>query len=159
MKQRVVLPGSASSWAFIKAGVPQYLFRPSPFLIYINDIVDDIHSCIMVFADDTSLYIIVDNHISAAEELNADLAKIHAGTIRWLVSFNPAKYESMILSCKHNKPFQPQLSMNQNVTNNVNFHNVRTNILTGLLLARSFKTRESKSIASYKYNVQTKIPA
>ena len=132
---------------------------PLLFLIYINDIVDDIHSCIMVFADDTSLYIIVDNPISAAEELNADLAKIHTLAVRWLVSFNPAKSESMILSCKHNKPFRPPLSMNQNVTNNVNFHNVRTNILTGLLLARSFKTCEKKSMASYKYNAQTKIPA
>ena len=122
-KQRVVLPGSASFWAFIKAGVPQRsILGPLFFLIYVNDIVDDIHSCIRLFADDTSLYIIVDNPISAADELNADLAKIHAWAVRWLVSFNLAKSESMILSRKHNKPFHPSLSMNQNLINNVNSH-------------------------------------
>ena len=122
-KQRVVLPGSASSWAFIEVGVPQgSILDPLLFLRYINDIVDDIHSCIRLFADDTSLYIIEDNPISAADELNADLAKIHAWAVKWLVSFNTAKSESMILSCKHNKPFYPPLSMNQNLINSVNSH-------------------------------------
>ena len=66
-KQRVVLPGSASSWVFIKAGLlPGSILGPFPFLIYIYDTVDDIHSCIRLFANDTSLYINVDNSISAA---------------------------------------------------------------------------------------------
>ena len=56
-------------------------YRPSLFSQYINDIVDDIHSCIRLFADDTSVYIIVDNPISAADDLNADLAKIHAWAV------------------------------------------------------------------------------
>ena len=124
-KDRVVLPGSASSWAFIKACVPQgYILGPLLSLIYmyINDIVDDIHSCIRLFADDTSLYIIADNPKSAAGELNADLAKIHAWAVRWLVSFHTAKSETILLSRKHNKPFHPPLSMNQNLINNVNSH-------------------------------------
>ena len=86
----------------LKAGVPQESFLgPLLFLIYINDIVDDIHCPIKLFADDTSLYIIVDNPISATDEVNADFAKIHAWAVRWPVSFNQAKSESMVLSCKH----------------------------------------------------------
>ena len=40
------------------------------FIIYINDIVADINSSIKLFADDTSLYIIVDDPVEAAETLN-----------------------------------------------------------------------------------------
>ena len=57
-----------------------------------------------------------------ADELNADVVKIHAWAVRWLVSFNPAKSETMILSRKHNKPFRTPLSMNQSLINNVNSH-------------------------------------
>ena len=39
-KQRVILPGIASDWTYILAGVPQgSIFGPILFLIYINDIV------------------------------------------------------------------------------------------------------------------------
>ena len=67
-KQRVVLPCASSSWTSVEAGVPQgSILEPLLFLLYINDIVEDINSSIRLFADDTSLYIIVDDPIHAAE--------------------------------------------------------------------------------------------
>jgi hypothetical protein len=77
-KQRVVVHGQNSEWESLRAGVPQgSILGPLLFLIYINDIVCNIHSPIRLFADDTSLYIIVDNPITSAEILNTDLNTIH----------------------------------------------------------------------------------
>ena len=69
--QRVVLPGACS----IKAGVTQVSVLGHLFLlIYINNIVEDIHCKIRLLY--TSLYIIVDNP-EAAQMLNSDMEKIH----------------------------------------------------------------------------------
>ena len=60
-RQRVVINGQASGWTYIKEGVPQGSILGSLlFLIYINDIVNELHASARLFADDTSLYIIVD---------------------------------------------------------------------------------------------------
>ena len=76
-KQRVVLPGVQSNWNFIRAGVSHgSILGPLLFLLFINDIVTGIDSNIRLFADDTSLYMIVDNPAATAELLNLDLEKI-----------------------------------------------------------------------------------
>ena len=122
-KQRVVLPGATSSWKYIKPGEPQgSILGLLLFLIYINDIVEDIHSSIRLFADDTSLYIIVDNPLLAANTLNADLSILHTWASKWLVTFNPSKSESIIFSRKHNRPIHPPLNMAQQVINEVTSH-------------------------------------
>ena len=96
-KQRVVLPSTVSKWTFIRAGVPQgSILGPLLFLVYINDIVKDIGSNIRLFADDTSLFIIVDNPVTAADSLNTDLNKISQWAASWLVTFNPAKTEALL---------------------------------------------------------------
>ena len=122
-KQRVVLPGAASDWTQIYAGVPQgSVLGPLLFLIYIHDIVENINACIRLFADDTSLYLIVENPIEAAEKLNSDLAKVHAWASKWLVTFNPSKTESLIFSRKLNKPYHPPVYMSEQPITEVSSH-------------------------------------
>ena len=52
------------------------ILGPLLFLLYINDIVSDICSNIRLYADDTSLYIKVDNPNTDADLMNSDLLKI-----------------------------------------------------------------------------------
>ena len=84
---------------------------PLLFLLYINDIVLDIKSNIRLFADNTSLFIIVENPFEAANIINNDLAKITPWAGMWLVSFNAEKTYSVLISRKINKPNHPPLYM------------------------------------------------
>ncbi len=122
-RQRVVYSNSSARWASINAGVPQgSILGPLLFLIYINDIVNEIHSNIRLFADDTSLYIIVDDPIQSSATLNDDLESIHQWSLKWLVKFNPTKTETMLFSRKLHKPHHPDLLMNGQTLNTFKEH-------------------------------------
>ena len=56
-RQRVVVDGEVSNWKAVLSGVPQgSVLGPILFLIYINDLVDDITSKVLKFADDTKVF-------------------------------------------------------------------------------------------------------
>ena len=75
-KQRVVLNGQHSSWTNVQADVPQRsILGPLFFLIYINDLSDGLTLGTKLFADDTSLFSVVQNINSKANGLNSDLMK------------------------------------------------------------------------------------
>ena len=76
------------------------MLGPFLFLIYINDIVDELDCNIELFADDTSLYVIVDkqNYIQAADILSTDLSHIHNWSHNLTIKFNPNKTESVLFA-------------------------------------------------------------
>ena len=89
-KQRVALNRQFSSWTSIEARVPQGLtLGPLLFLIYINDLSDDLIIKIKVFADDTSLCSVVHDVNTSTNNLSNDLSKINDWATQWKMSFNP----------------------------------------------------------------------
>ena len=77
-KQRVVFNGQACLWTSIEAGVSKgSVLGPLLFLIYINDLSDNLPTNAKVFADDKSLFFIVKNVNTSASHLNGNLRKIY----------------------------------------------------------------------------------
>ena len=76
--QMVVLNGKNSSWTNVHAEVPQGpILGPLLFLIYINDLSDNLTSNAKLFADDTSLFSV------------DDLKKVKDLAFQWKMSFKP----------------------------------------------------------------------
>ena len=88
--QRVLLNGQTSSWRPVLAGVPQgSILGPLLFLIYINDLPNELKSNAKLFADDTSLFTIVKDKSESANILNNDLSEISKWAYNWKMLFNP----------------------------------------------------------------------
>ena len=82
--------GQYSTLVTIEAGVPQRSILGSLFfLIYINDFSDDLTSNPKLFADDTSLFSVVQNINLTTTDLNSDLSKISHWAFQWKMNFNP----------------------------------------------------------------------
>jgi len=93
-KQRVVIDGQSSSWSTVSAGVPQgSVLGQLLFLIYINDVTENLKSDCLLYADDTSLFDIVDDPVTSSQKLNNDLFEIKDWARKWLVTINPSKTE------------------------------------------------------------------
>lgn len=98
-KQLVTIKNTYSSIGYLKAGVPQgSVLGPLLFLIYINDIADNLDSLTRLFADDTSMSYTSDSTEAIENTLNRDLSRINSWANNWLVKFNSSKTKVMFIS-------------------------------------------------------------
>ena len=110
--------GQTSSWKNILAGVPQgSVLGPLLFLIYINDLPDDIKSICKIFADNTSLSSKVKDKNCFTIEFDNDLKIISNWAFQWKMLFNPDPNKQaveILFSKKHENDNYPRLNFNGN---------------------------------------------
>ena len=99
-----------------KAGVPQgSVLGPLLFLVYINDLTDNISTDVRLFANDSSLFTCVKGIDQTHDKLTKDLQTISIWAYQWKMVFNPDLSKQaieIIISCKNKKPYHPDLTFN-----------------------------------------------
>ena len=118
-KQGVTLNRQVSSWTGVNAGVPQRsILGPLLFLLYINGLADRLSSNAKLFADDTSLFSVIHDVDTSANELNNDSYQINKWAFQWKMSFNPdpsKQAQEIIFSRKTKENFHPSSHFNNSI--------------------------------------------
>ena len=141
-------------WGDISAGVPQgSILGPLFFLVYINDLTNDLKCNVKLFADDTSLFTVVHNTIAAADDMNHDLELIRHFADDWRMSFNPDPQKQaveLILSRKQIEVNHPEIRFNNIPVMKVNDHKHLGIILDSKL---SFSTHSESAISKTRKGI------
>ena len=115
----VVLNGQNSDLRKINSRVHQgSVLGPFLFLIYINDLPDEIMSISKIFADDTSLFSKIIGTRNSQNTLNSDLEIIRNWAYQWKMQFNPdlkKQANEVIFSRKLKRCTYPPVTSSNNV--------------------------------------------
>ena len=143
-RQRVVVDGEVSNWKSVLSGVPQgSVLGPILFLIYINDLDDDITSEVLKFADDTKVFRKIKSDADR-QHLQDDLNKLIEWSEKWQMLFNFGKCKC--LHTGHGNE-NAQYTMGGTVLNTT----VKEKDL-GLTISADMKVSEQCGIAAAKAN-------
>ena len=108
--QQVVVEGETSSIGQVTSGVPQgSVLGPTLFLIYIDDLSNNIQSKVRLFADDTIVYRTIRNQ-QDAEILQEDLKRLEEWEHQWQMDFNVTKCHVLSVTNKM-KPREPKYDL------------------------------------------------
>ena len=82
--------GEESRSVIVKSGVPQgTVLGPLMFLLYINDIGENIGSSVKLFADDSLVYMAVSSR-NDCQRLQDDITTMVNWSKKWQMIFNPS---------------------------------------------------------------------
>ena len=99
---------NGQSWCTPGLGIRSIIF--SCFNI-INDLTGNFQCDVKLFADDTSLFTVVENETVSAQNMNRDLEKISLWAWQWKMHFNADKTEELHFSIKRLCPVHPSLRL------------------------------------------------
>ena len=100
--QCTVINGEKSETCNITAGVPQgSVLGPLLFIVYIDYITEDLDTEVRMYADDTCIFVDVNDADLSADQLEANLVRITDWASSWFVKFNAAKTVDLNFTRKH----------------------------------------------------------
>lgn len=102
-QQSVNIQGTRSSPVDVLSGVPQgTVLGPLLFLMYINDLPDNLKSHVCLFADDCIVFRVISS-VSDCEIIQSDLKQLENWEKKWMMSFKPEKCTILHFTRKSNK--------------------------------------------------------
>ena len=159
--QKVVVEGEEWDSVPVTSGVPQgSVLGPILFLVYINDLPDDIVSQVRLFADDTAIYLTLENK-SDSDKLQRDLDRLQTWEARWYMGFNPSKCQVVRVTSSRN-PLQTQYILNGQVLEAVSSArymgvDISSNLSWNTHVDR-ITANANRSLGFIKRNIKTKSP-
>ena len=101
-EQRVNINGKYSETRPVTSGIPQgSVLGPILFIIYINDLPDQVNSYLKIFADDTKIFRLITDIIDR-QDLQHDLNKVLEWSHKWQLPFNIDKCK--VIHYSYNNP-------------------------------------------------------
>jgi hypothetical protein len=125
-RQKVVVGGAQSKEADVTSGIPQgSVLGPILFVMFINDLPENIKTNVKMFADDTKLYTRSDIEGNVTE-LQEDLNRLQEWSDKWLLKFHPEKCS--VLKIGREKS-EATYYMNKKETNSENVQETKSIVL------------------------------
>ena len=115
-KEQVMVNGDVSGWRDVSSGIQQgSVLGPLLFVLYINDLPENVNAAAYLFADDTKLFRVIKD-VNDKIILQDDLHNLMDWSNRWLLKFHPDKCKAMNIASKPSSDNTYSLNINNSAT-------------------------------------------